>query len=72
MKPGGRLFIQTDVEHRAEQYLDQVRATPGFSLVSESGYIDANPFDARSNREKRAIEDGLPIWRILATRDESA
>jgi hypothetical protein len=28
-----------------------------------------NPFDARSNREKRAIEDGLPVWRILATRD---
>lgn len=69
MEPGGELFIQTDVEHRAEQYLAQLRETAGFTLASGSGYVDANPFDARSNREKRAIEDGLPVWRILATRD---
>jgi tRNA G46 methylase TrmB len=41
----------------------------GFTLASASGYVDDNPFDARSNREKRAVEDGLPVWRILATRD---
>lgn len=69
MKQGGELFIQTDVEHRAEQYVRQLRGTEGFTLVSESGYVDANPCDARSNREKRAIEDGLPVWRILAIRD---
>ncbi len=69
-KPGGELLIQTDVEDRAEQYLTQLRCTPGFTLASESGYVDANPFDARSNREKRAIEDGLPVWRILAKRDQ--
>ncbi len=69
MKPGGELFIQTDVEHRAEQYLAQLRDTPGFTLASATGYVETNPFDARSNREKRAIEDGLPVWRILATRD---
>ena len=69
MKPGGALFIQTDVEHRAEQYVGQLRDTAGFTLASDTGYVDANPFDARSNREKRAIEDGLPVWRILATRD---
>ena len=69
MAPGGELFIQTDVEHRAEQYLGALRATPGFSLVTESGYVDENPFQARSNREKRAVEDGLPVWRILAARD---
>jgi tRNA (guanine-N7-)-methyltransferase len=65
----GELFIQTDVEHRAAQYVSQLRQTDCFTLASESGYVDLNPFDARSNREKRAIEDGLPIWRILATRD---
>ena len=69
MKPGGELFIQTDVEDRAEQYRAQLRYTPGFTLASEGGYVDSNPFDARSNREKRALEDGLPVWRILATRD---
>jgi tRNA (guanine-N7-)-methyltransferase len=69
MKPGGELFIQTDVEHRAEQYVAQLRGMADFTLASASGYVDTNPFDARSNREKRAIEDGLPVWRILATRD---
>lgn len=69
MEPAGELFIQTDVEHRAEQYVAQLRATPGLALASRSGYVPANPFGARSNRERRAIEDGLPIWRILATRD---
>jgi tRNA (guanine-N7-)-methyltransferase len=69
MAPGGELFIQTDVEHRAEQYLAAICRTPGFSLATESGYVNENPFRARSNREKRAVEDGLPVWRILATRD---
>ena len=68
--PGSvQLFIQTDVEHRAEQYASQLREMEGFSLCSDGDYVEVNPFDARSNREKRAIEDGLPVWRILATRD---
>jgi tRNA (guanine-N7-)-methyltransferase len=68
IKPCGQLFIQTDVEHRAEQYVAQLRGRPELALASQSGYVDTNPFGARSNREKRAIEDGLPVWRILATR----
>jgi tRNA (guanine-N7-)-methyltransferase len=68
MRPGGELFIQTDVEHRAEQYVAQLRNRGEFVLASESGYVPENPFGARSNREKRAVEDGLPMWRILAKR----
>jgi len=69
MAPGGELFIQTDVEHRAEQFRAQLQDTPGFTLASGGGYVDVNPFGARSNREQRALDDGLPVWRILATRD---
>jgi len=68
MKPGGELFIQTDVEHRAAQYVAQLRKRTEFTLAPGGGYVDENPFGARSNREKRAIEDGLPVWRIVATR----
>lgn len=68
MKPGGQLFIQTDVEHRAEQYVAKLREREELALLSESGYVAQNPFGARSNREKRAIEDGLPLWRIVAKR----
>ncbi len=66
MRPGGKLFIQTDVEDRAELYLRQIRAIDGFGRTS---FVDENPFLARSNREIRAVEAGLPVWRILAIRD---
>jgi tRNA (guanine-N7-)-methyltransferase len=68
MESGGELFIQTDVEDRAEQYLAEIRQQKAFALCSESGYVQQNPFGARSNRERRAIEDGLPVWRIAAVR----
>ena len=68
MEPGGELFIQTDVEDRAEQYVMLLRGRSEFELRSPSGYVDENPFGARSNRERRAVEDGLPIWRIVAVR----
>ncbi len=69
MRRGGELFIQTDVEDRANLYVQQLRAIDGFTLTSDSGFVDENPFAARSNRERRAIEAGLPVWRILAIRD---
>jgi tRNA (guanine-N7-)-methyltransferase len=68
--PGGEVFVQTDVEHRAAQYVEALRERPEFRLATETGYVDANPFEARSNREKRAIEDGLPVWRIVAVRQD--
>lgn len=68
MRPGAVLFIQTDVEHRAAEYVEALRARPELILATPTGFVDDNPFGARSNRERRAIEDGLPIWRIVATR----
>ncbi|MEM7434072.1 MAG: tRNA (guanosine(46)-N7)-methyltransferase TrmB [Myxococcota bacterium] len=65
---GGEIFIQTDVEDRAEDYRRAIEETDGLALAARTGFVDDNPFDARSNREHRAIEDGLPIWRILARR----
>lgn len=65
LRPGGELFLQTDVEERAEGFLEALRAHPAFELAG-GGYHPDNPYGARSNREARAIEDGLPIFRILA------
>jgi len=67
LRPGGELFVQTDVEDRAATLLEDLRAHGAFSLPPE-GYVAENPYRARSNREKRAIADGLPVYRILATR----
>jgi tRNA (guanine-N7-)-methyltransferase len=68
LRPGGELFVQTDVEERAEQYLERISACSEFQRVTETGYVAENPYGAQSNRESRAIEDGLPIYRLLFRR----
>lgn len=67
LAPGGELFIQTDVEDRAQGFVADLREHGAFELPP-GDYVAENPFRARSNREKRAISDGLPIYRILARR----
>jgi tRNA (guanine-N7-)-methyltransferase len=67
LRADGELFIQTDVEDRAAGFVEDLLQHGGFELP-ESGYVEENPFGARSNREKRAIADGLPVFRILARR----
>jgi tRNA (guanine-N7-)-methyltransferase len=64
---GGELFIQTDVEDRAQDFVTDLRAHGGFEL-SDPPFVPDQGYGARSNREKRAIADGLPIYRILARR----
>ncbi|HEY2735485.1 MAG TPA: tRNA (guanosine(46)-N7)-methyltransferase TrmB [Polyangiales bacterium] len=67
LRSGGELFIQTDVEDRAETLLADLREHGAFEVPAD-GYVSENPYCARSNREKRAIADGLPIYRILVRR----
>jgi tRNA (guanine-N7-)-methyltransferase len=67
----GELFVETDVEERAEEVVALLQAHPAFALAAESdarGYVADNPFGARSNREERALQDGLPVYRVLARR----
>lgn len=63
---GGEVYVQTDVESRAEEYIEGFRTHEAFLLATDSGLVETNPFGARSNRERRAAEDGLPVFRILA------
>ena len=71
LRPGGELFVQTDVDERAEQCRAQLLEHPAFELAA-GGRLDENPYGARSNREQRAISDGLPVQRILARRRSDA
>jgi tRNA (guanine-N7-)-methyltransferase len=72
VRPGGQLFIQTDVEERALAYEELVASSSNFEPVHASARIAENPFAARSPREHRAIADGLPIFRLLYRRVSSA
>lgn len=70
LRDGGELFVQTDVEERADQYRRFVaefeRGTRFAPAGDQPGSPDLaeNPYGARSPREHRAIDDGLPIWRM--------
>ncbi len=65
--PGGDLFVQTDVVERADQYEallgDDARFAPAGDSPHSARLIE-NPYEARSPRERRAIADGLPIYRV--------
>lgn len=65
--PGGELYVQTDVEERAEQYEAQIAAHPAFEPHGDaeaSPRLAENPYGARSPREHHAIADGLPVHRL--------
>lgn len=67
LEPAGELFVQTDVEERAQLYEAQILDCPHFTPAGDvegSARLEENPYDARSPREHRAIKDGLPVNRL--------
>jgi tRNA (guanine-N7-)-methyltransferase len=68
VRRGGALYVQTDVEDRAHGFADIIKGTREFEPAPGGPFIDENPFQARSPRERRAITDGLPVFRLLYCR----
>ena len=70
LEPNGEFFVQTDVEERAAQVDAILAADTRFAPAGDAGSsrLAENPYVARSPRERRAIADGLPIFRIRYTR----
>jgi tRNA (guanine-N7-)-methyltransferase len=71
LERGGELFVETDVEERAELYSTQIAHSPSFSPAGDepgSPRLAENPYGARSPREHRAIADGLPVHRLRYVR----
>lgn len=66
LRQGGELFVQTDVEDRGIQMAAHIAANAAFSV--QPGFESENPYGGRSNREVRAAEDGLPVYRIHSRR----
>lgn len=63
----GELFVQTDVDFRAEGYENVVEGYADLEPwgdVEGQPFLAANPYGARSNREARADQDGLPVTRM--------
>ncbi len=69
LPPGGELFVQTDVPERADVYERTISDNQNFEPVGSAPRVEDVDFGARSPREKRAIEDGLPICRLWFRRN---
>jgi len=68
LRPRGELFVQTDVAERAGVYERAVDGTGRFEAGRLGPRVAKNPYGARSPRERRAVEDGLPVYRLLYQR----
>jgi len=67
LEPAGELFLQTDVEERADVYERLLELDSRFSAAGDgarSARVRDNPYVARSHRERRAMTDGLPVYRL--------
>jgi tRNA (guanine-N7-)-methyltransferase len=68
--PGGELFFQSDVWDLALDAMAVLEAAPE-RFANERGpwsFARANPYGARSLREVRCEERGMPIWRMCYRR----
>jgi tRNA (guanine-N7-)-methyltransferase len=66
--PGGELFVQTDVAERADAYERMIIEHGAFLPRGPTARVEDNPYGARSPRERRAMADGLPIYRLCFVR----
>jgi tRNA (guanine-N7-)-methyltransferase len=67
LEPGGELFVQTDVQDRAAQYEERIGRDARFEPDGDergSSRLADHAYVARSPRERRAIADGLPVYRM--------
>lgn len=61
LAPGGRVFVQTDIEFLAEEMFELFRAEPRL----QENAIDVNPFPVKTEREKAVEDKELPIYRTI-------
>jgi tRNA (guanine-N7-)-methyltransferase len=67
LRDDGELYIQTDVADRAAAFEAVVAAHPVFVSAGDSDgspRMAENPYEGRSNRERRCEQDGLPVHRL--------
>lgn len=60
----GDIFIQTDVDFRADHYHQLLKECENLEPANGDGRVRSNPFLAHSLRETKAENIGLPIYRL--------
>lgn len=65
MQPGALFYLQTDVTELFEIYLDLLKSHSRLKEVSQEENPVDNPMQARSHRERKCIENGVPFYRVI-------
>lgn len=61
LSPGGRVFVQTDIEFLAEEMFALFRRNENLSEI----IIEENPFPVKTEREQAVEDKELPVYRAL-------
>lgn len=61
LAPGGRIFVQTDIEFLADEMFELFREAP--ELIEEA--TCGNPFPIKTEREKAVEDKNLPVYRSM-------
>lgn len=73
LRPGGFALIQTDVASLLEEYLERLESAPTLENPYGPGRLcTKKPTAARSHREKKCREAGIPIFRGLLVKRAEA
>ncbi|HVX97689.1 MAG TPA: hypothetical protein VHK47_22440 [Polyangia bacterium] len=66
--PGGELFVQTDIFELGLEAMSELEALAPERFVSAHepwSFLPANPYPAKSRRERQCEGEGERIWRLL-------
>jgi tRNA (guanine-N7-)-methyltransferase len=61
LSPGGRVFVQTDIEFLAEEMFALFRANENLSEIA----VTENPFPVKTEREQAVEDKVLPVYRAM-------
>jgi tRNA (guanine-N7-)-methyltransferase len=73
LQPGGELWVMTDIFELALDAMAALETSPLYeSAAGAWTFARANPYGAKSRRERQCEQEGAPIWRLLYRRVGSA
>jgi len=66
---GGILFFQSDVKELFDEYVACFLQNKNFQISKDPIELaNFNPMQAQSHREKKCLENGMPIYRIILSK----
>lgn len=68
MRRGGRVFLQSDVLGVAQEMMDVFDGRVEFEKMGEEEWLEDNPFEVPTEREKLVLGKGDPVYRVMFRR----